>query len=148
MQATYSFLNTNCAIVGPGGSINLGAGSANAKEGIKIEAINPIDSMLIGADGEGMHSLHADKSGKVTVNLLKTSPVNQKLSLMYAFQTSSAANHGRNTITLANSVTQDVITCQGVAFEKAPELTYAEEGGINTWTFNAVKIDRSLGAAT
>ncbi|MDI8107039.1 PfkB family carbohydrate kinase, partial [Salmonella enterica subsp. enterica serovar Anatum] len=40
----------------------------------------------IGADGEVMHSLHADKSGTVTVNLLKTSPTNKKLSLAYNAQ--------------------------------------------------------------
>ncbi len=37
----------------------------------------PKNTMTIGADGEVMHSLHADKSGTVTVNLLKTSPTNK-----------------------------------------------------------------------
>ncbi len=34
--------------------------------------------MTVGADGEVMHSLHAGKSGTITVTLLKTSPVNKK----------------------------------------------------------------------
>lgn len=148
MTATYSFLNTNCALVGPGGAINLGAGAANAEEGIVIEAANDIDTLVVGADGTPMHSLHADKSGTVTIKLLKTSPVNQQLSLMYAFQTASAANHGQNTISLANSVTQDSITCQAVAFKKAPSLTYAKEGGMNEWAFSAGIIDRTLGGST
>ncbi len=38
------------------------------------------NTMTIGADGEVMHSLHADKSGTVTVNLLKTSPTNKTVA--------------------------------------------------------------------
>jgi hypothetical protein len=148
MTATYSFLNTNCALVGPGGAINLGAGSGAAEEGITIEATNDIDTLTIGADGTPMHSLHADKSGKITIRLLKTSPVNQRLSQMYAFQTATAANHGQNTLSLANSVTQDSITCQFVAFMKAPTLNYVKDGGFNEWVFSAGIIDRTLGAST
>jgi len=145
---TYSFLDTVCSLFGPGGSINLGTGSAASEEGITIEANGDIDSMAVGADGTPMHSLHADKSGTMTVRLLKTSPVNQKLAQMYAFQTATSQNHGQNTVTLANTNTQDVVTCQMAAFKKAPSLTYAKEGGMNEWVFNVGIIDRTLGGAT
>ena len=46
------------------------------------------NTMTIGADGEVMHSLHADKSGTVTVNLLKDLADKQKLSLAYNAQES------------------------------------------------------------
>lgn len=146
-MATYSFLDVNAALVGPGGAINLGQGAAASEEGISIDPTGDIDSMAIGADGTPMHSLHADKSGMVIIRLLKTSPTNQKLSLMYALQTASGSTHGQNTITVANSNTQDVITCQQVAFKKAPPINYAKEGGIVEWAFNAGIIDRTLGAA-
>lgn len=142
---TYSFLDTQVALVGPGGAINLGAGAAAAEEGITVEPIESIDTMTIGADGTPMHSLHANRSGKVTVRLLKTSPVNKQLAQMYAFQTSSGVNHGQNTLSIAQSGLQDIITCQSVAFERPPNLTYAKEGGTNEWTFNAGIISRSLG---
>lgn len=142
---TYSFLDVHAAIVGPGGAISLGSGAGNAEEGITIEPTEDINTMTIGADGQPMHSLHADKSGKVTVKLLKTSPINAKLSAMYAFQTSSGANHGQNTLSIANSATSDIITCRAVAFEKAPGITYAKDGGMNEWTFAAGIIDRILG---
>jgi hypothetical protein len=147
-MSTYSFLDCNVAIVGPGGAINLGAGAATSEEGISVNPTGDIDSMHIGADGTPMHSLHADKSGEVSVRLLKTSPVNQRLSQMYALQTSSGSNHGQNTISISNSVTQDSITCQQVAFKRAPNLTYAKEGGTVEWQFNAGIIDRSLGSQT
>jgi len=147
-MSTYSFLDVNAALVGPGGSVNLGQGAGASEEGITIEPSDDIDSMTIGADGTPMHSLHANKSGTVTVRLLKTSPVNQKLALLYSLQTAGAASHGQNTISIANVHTQDVITCQLVAFKRAPTITYAKEGGMNEWVFNAGIIDRTLGAVT
>lgn len=144
-MATYSFLDTNCSIVGPGGSVNLASGAAAAEEGITITATEDINTMTIGADGAVMHSLHADKSGHVKVTLLKTSPVNQQLSQMYALQTSSGANHGQNTISLSNTLTGDSVTMQIVAFKKAPELKYQKDGGTNDWEFDAGVIDRTLG---
>lgn len=145
-MSTYSFLDTQASIVGPGGSINLGQGAAVADEGISIEPNGDIDTMTIAADGAGMHSLHADKSGSITVRLLKTSQVNQQLSMMYALQTASAPSHGQNTISISNAGLSDVITAQQVAFKKAPGITYAKEGGLVEWTFSAISIDRTLGA--
>ena len=144
-MSTYSFLDTQAALVGPGGAINLGAGSAAAEEGITIAATEDVNTMTIGADGQVMHSLHANKSGQVTIRLLKTSPVNKQLAQLYAFQTSAGANHGRNTISISNALTGDVTTCQICAFGKAPDLTYAKEGGTNEWPFHAGIIDRTLG---
>lgn len=146
-MATYSFLDVVASLVGPGGAVNLGQGAAASEEGITVAANDDIDTMNIGADGTPMHNLHANKSGTITVRLLKTSPVNQKLSAMYALQTSNSSSHGQNTVAIANTQTQDSITCQQVAFKKAPDIGYAKEGGTVEWVFNAGIIDRSLGAA-
>jgi hypothetical protein len=145
---TYSFLDVNAAIVGPGGSFSLGSGAGIADEGISIEPSGEISGMAIGADGQGFHSLKADKSGRITVRVLKTSPVNGLLSSMLAFQRTSASNHGQNTITVANPSQGDMITCQQVAFSKVPVVSYGKEGGMNEWTFDAITIDVGLGAAS
>jgi len=144
-MSTYSFLNTNCTITGPGGSVNLGAGASVAEEGITLEPNDDISTMTIAADGSVMHSLGANKSRTLTVRLLKTSATNKALSLMYAFQTASPANHGNNTISLANAQTRDAITCQQVAFKRGVPLTYGKEGGMNEWTFDAGIVDVTLG---
>ncbi len=143
---TYSFLDINATLTGPGGSIALGAGAGAAEEGITIEPSGDIDAMMIGADGTGVHSLIANKSGKVTIRLLKTSPINQQLSLMVAFQRTSGATHGQNTLTIAGTTSGDIATCQQVAFAKIPTITYAKEAGMNEWEFNANIIDIGLGA--
>jgi hypothetical protein len=142
---TYSFLEVQAALVGPGGVIPLGNGAGVSDEGISVDPTAEVDTMVIGADGEGMHSLHADKSGKITVRLLKTSPTNGLLSAMLAFQRSSAATHGQNTITIVDMARGETTTCQQVAFTKQPAVTYGKEAQLVEWDFNAIKIDVALG---
>jgi hypothetical protein len=144
-KSTYSFIDIVAALVGPGLVCNVGAGSGNSEEGITIAPTGEIGSMQIGADGYGQHSLYVDKSGTITIRLMKTSPTNQILSAAYVFQTASSATHGQNTLTLADKVRGDIITCEQVGFARAPDLTYAREAGMNEWVFNAIKISRLLG---
>lgn len=146
MSNVYSFMNFQCAINGPGGSINLGNGSGAAEEGITFSPTGNINTMTMGADGSGQHSLHADRSGKVTIRLLKASPTNKQLSAMYAAQTSSGSSHGQNTISGTDTLRGDSITCSQVAFSKAPDLTYGKEAGFVEWEFEAISIERTLGA--
>lgn len=146
MSNVYSFLDVQAAIVGPGGAFSLGSAAGAAEEGITVDPSGEISGMQIGADGTGQHSLYGDKSGKVTVRLLKTSPTNKLLSALYNFQTASAASHGQNTITVTDMVRGDVITCRQCAFAKAPSITYGKEAGTQDWEFNAIAIDRILGS--
>jgi len=147
-MSTYSFLNVVASLSGVGGSINLGAGAAIAEEGITIEAMEDKSVMTIGADGSGMHNLVANEASTVTVRLLKTSPVNQQLTAMYNQQVQSAETHGRNTITIRDSVRGDNITLTDVAFKKRPSVTYAKEGGTLEWTFDAIKTTIVLGSGS
>lgn len=147
-MSTYSFQDVVAAITGLGGSIILGSGSGSAEEGITIEAVADKNTMTIGADGAGMHSLSADRSSTVTVRLLKTSSVNALLSAMYELQTSSSLGHGKNVIVVRDVVRGDVITCTGVAFKKAPPLNFAKEGGTVEWSFDAIRTVRVLGVGT
>lgn len=146
MSNTYSFLDCNAAITGPGGAFSLGNGAGVSEEGITTASSDAIGSMTIGADGTGMHSLHADKSGTVTVRLLKTSPTNQLLSAMYAFQTATPSAYGQNTIVIFDKSRGDVITCSQVGFQKRPDIGYAKDGGNIEWVFNAIKIETTLGS--
>ena len=142
----YSFLDVYAALVGPGGVISLGSGAGNSEEGITITPNGEINTTQIGADGTGQHSLSGDKSARITVRLLKTSPVNQLLMTLYNFQTANAANHGQNTLTLTDKNRGDVVTCQQTAFQRAPDLSYARDAGFIEWEFSAIRVDRALGS--
>lgn len=143
---SYSFLDFQAAIVGPGGAFSL-SNVGNAEEGITIAPTGDRNTMQVGADGRGQHSLHGDKSGRVTVRLLKTSPVNKQLMSMYNFQTASSSAHGQNTITLSDSKRGDVITCLQCAFVRHPDLNFQKVAGIVEWIFDAITIDSVLGDA-
>lgn len=147
MGYTYSFLDVQAAIAGPGGNFPLAGDEAGiAQEGITIGPTGEVNAMTVGADGAYMHSLKGDKSGSVTVRLLRTSTVNRQLQELYNYQTQSSAYHGRNTITVRDVVRGDTTTCDGVAFAKSPEQVFAAEGGTYEWTFHAGKIYRQIGS--
>ena len=144
-MATYSFLDVTASLTGPTGVIDLGQGSANSEEGITQTMGGNKNTMTIGADGEVMHSLHADKSGTITVTLLKTSPVNKKLSLAYNAQSQSSATWGNNVIVILNTASGDISTARSCAFQKQPDFNNAKEGGTVAWVFDCGKIDQLLG---
>ncbi len=144
-MATYSFLDVTASLTGPTGVIDLGQGSANSEEGITVAMGGNKNTMTIGADGEVMHSLHADKSGTIKVTLLKTSPVNKKLSLAYNAQSQSSATWGNNVIVIRNTASGDISTARSCAFQKQPDFNNAKEGGTVAWVFDCGKIDQLLG---
>ena len=144
-MATYSFLDVTASLTGSTGVIDLGQGSANSEEGITQTMGGNKNTMTIGADGEVMHSLHADKSGTITVTLLKTSPVNKKLSLAYNAQSQSSATWGNNVIVIRNTASGDISTARSCAFQKQPDFNNAKEGGTVAWVFDCGKIDQLLG---
>jgi hypothetical protein len=144
MSSTYSFLDTHCAIVGPGGAFALTGGAS--KEGITITPREDKNKLDVGADGSGMHSLRADKSASITIRLLKNSPTNALLSAMYNFQQTSSTLWGLNVITVISSI-GDAVSLRQCAFKKQPVVTYAEEGGMNEWEMEAVQMDELLAAS-
>lgn len=145
MSGAYSFLDVSASMTSPTGVIDVGAGSANSEEGIVVTMSEAKNTMTTGADGEVMHSLHAGKSGTVTITLLKTSPVNKKLSLAYNAQTQSSALWGNNVFVIRNHVSGDITTARSCAFQKQPDHTNAKDGGTVSWVFDAGKIDQILG---
>lgn len=144
-MSTYSFLDVIATITGPGGLFQIGGdGAANTDEGITCERADQ-NTMAIGADGNPMHSLHADRSGTATVRLQKTSPINALLSAMFALQEQSSTLWGINTIVVTNIATGDVYTCTVVAFKKFPSNTYAKDAGMLEWNFDVGIMDPLLG---
>lgn len=134
-MATYSFADVAASIVGPGGSFSLGYGAGNSEEGITVEMNEDKDDMKVGADGAIMHSLRASRAGKVTVRLLKTSPVNNQLSLMYSVQEASSAVWGQNVIVVTDVVRGDLVSAVQMAFVKQSPVVYAKDGNMNEWSF-------------
>jgi len=138
-------LSTVATFSGPSGSYSIGSGSGNAEEGITIARVGEKNTMTLGADGTPMHSLHGANGAKMSIRLLKTSPVNALLNGSYNTDRQGAATWGLNTLVLTNLVSGDVVTCDQCAFTKHPDLVYATEGGFNDWEFDVGICDENLG---
>lgn len=145
---TYSFLDVQAAIRGPNGTFSLGNGAGVSEEGITVSQADDKATVMMGADGTGMHSLHASKNGTVTVRLIKTSPVNSLLQDMYNADTASSAGYGQNTISIRNPVSGDVFTAADCGFRKFPDVVYGKDGQMLEWSFNSLAIDPILGTGT
>ncbi|MCT4709016.1 DUF3277 family protein [Enterobacteriaceae bacterium H11S18] len=144
-MGTYSFMDVTASLTGMTSVIDLGAGSANADEGISVSMGVAKNTMTIGIDGEVMQSMTPGKSGTITVTLMKTSPANKKLMQAYNTQVLSSATWGRNTIVIRNTASGDTITASSVAFQKLPDNKNGKEGGSVAWAFDCGKIDQVLG---
>lgn len=145
-MSTYSFLDVTATLTSADATIDLGYGAAIADEGIGFAMANDKNTMTIGADGEGMHSLHCDNSGQVTIRLLKTSPANAKLSDLYDLQKGNTKKWGKNTITFNHAGSGDNGTAAKCAFKKRPDLKYAKDGDTVEWVFDSIKLEIKQGA--
>lgn len=141
----YSFESVNATVSGPGGTIALGDGSGSAKEGITVEFVEDKNNMLMGADGSGVHSLRMSNAARITVRLLKTSPINAALSAQYNFQRQSALFWGQNVVTVTDLARGDDYVASEVAYQRHPAVTWAEDANFNEWAFDAIHCDPVLG---
>lgn len=141
----YSFIDVVATITGPNGTISLGNDAAPGEEGISVAFAEDQATMTIGADGNGMHSLHAGQSGMVTVRMLKSSPTNALLQQMYAADRSHPSLTGQNTITISWIGGGDVTVAQSCAFRKFPDNVYGKDAALLEWSWNAIRIAPLLG---
>ena len=144
--STYSFLDVSATIAGLGGTVSIGAGSGSAEEGITVAMTDDKGNLVMGSDGSWMHNLRASRSGVITARILKTSPTNQLLSVMYDLQSVSSQGWGKNVILVSNSVSGDAVTGLGCAFRKWPDFANARDGAMVEWAWLAGRIDGLLGS--
>ena len=144
-NGVYSFKNINGAISGPGGAFTIGQDAGLSDGGIRVEYIDNKNTMVMGAGGDGMHSLHASNAASINIEVLKTSPVNALLMGMFNFQKQSSAYWGQNQMTFNDTIRGDTIIISQAAFQKATPVSYGKEGGMNNWHFDAISCNEILG---
>ena len=143
-MGAYSFLNVVGSLVGPGVTAQIASTAGVAAEGISAAYDGEKDTATTGADGILMHSLHASQTGRMTIRLLKTSPINATLNQAYNFQRQTAANWGQNTIRIVDKVRGDVASLRSAAFVKHGDNVWAENGNTLEWTFSGY-LNETLG---
>ena len=161
LYGAYSFMDVYAVINGPGAQnlrIN-GAGAfmnpngillggpqaASAEEGITLALQEETNTMTVGADGSVMHSLHASRSGTATFRLLKISPYNNALMMLYNHQRLQSNRWGRNSILIQDFSRGDAYVLLGCAFERFPNNSYAKVGNTIEYTFHCAIMQPYLG---
>ena len=144
---TYSFLDVVATLTGPGAAaVPLGNGAGIHDDGITVEFEEDQNTMTTGADGTVMNALKATRRGHCIVRVMKTSPTNAFLSLLFNFQKQSSANWGQNLIVVSDLVRGDLYRCALAAFAKYPSITWSKEGMVlNEWRFHVGDIEPLLG---
>jgi hypothetical protein len=145
MATTYSFLDVVATLSAPTGSIDLGYGAGTAPEGITVEMLEDKDAMAVGSDGDVMHSLRASNAGRITVRLLKTSPTNNLLSIMYNAQRLVPSVWGNNIVSVRDILQGDTNVLSKAAFTRQGHITYAQDANMNEWSFIG-KLTQLLGS--
>ncbi|GHV49927.1 hypothetical protein FACS1894216_01180 [Synergistales bacterium] len=108
---------------------------------------NDMTESVTGADGHLMHSLmEQGRTGTVTINLLKTSPVNAQMQQLINSQSTSSATWGDNVISIRDVVRGDDLTISECAFIRQSDVNYAAAGGTMAWTFRGRFSSIVLGA--
>lgn len=142
-NGAFSFADVSVAISGPNIDTTV---TGIAEEGVTIEYDGDAGLLVMGADGSGMFSERVAQNGTIRIRLLKTASYNQILSNAFYFQRGSTVNTAKNTIIVRDPVRGDLVTAQGCAFQKFPNLTFATAPGINEWAFLCQRITADLGA--
>jgi len=147
MASTYSFMDVVATFTDINGDyISLGYGAGTTKEGLTTEMLDDKTKLDIGADGTPMHSLRASNAARIHVRLLKTSPTNNILSVVYNTQRFNPALWGQNFISVRDILQGDVLSASAVAFARQPVVTYAEDASMNEWQFLCGSMDELLGS--
>jgi hypothetical protein len=146
-MGTYSFLDVQASVVGPGLTAQIGSTSGAAKDGLSTEFDEDKTVITTGSDGTIMTSLRASMTGRVVIRLLKTSPINNVLNTAFNFQRTSSANWGQINLRVVDKARGDVVTGRQMSFLRHASNVWAEEGNILEWTFVGV-VNEVLGAGT
>jgi hypothetical protein len=144
-MSSYSFLNVQASIVGPGLTAQIGSSAGSAKEGISTEFDEDKTTVTTGADGSIMTSLRASMTGRIVIRLLKTSPINAVLNQAFNFQRTTAANWGNNSIRVVDKARGDVLTGRQMSYMRHAGNAWSEDGNILEWTFIGI-VNEVLGA--
>jgi hypothetical protein len=136
----YSFQDTILAING----VEI-TGWADGDDVIDIERRTDSISDKVGASGEMMISVSADKSGMVTIKLQQTSPSNLYLTALCDLQEASGSLFIPCAVTFMDTYRNDIATGLSGYIKKPPKMTRGTQGNNQEWVFVVERLDLVFG---
>jgi len=136
----YSFQNTVVLVNG----VEI-TGWADGDDVIKIARRADSASDKIGAGGDMMVSISADKSGEFTFKLQQTSGSNKYLMSLCALQEGGAKTFVPVNVLFQDTYRQDMATGTVGYLKRPPELGRGAQAGTQEWTVVVERLDMLLG---
>jgi hypothetical protein len=136
----YSFQNTVMLING----VEI-TGWAEGDDAIKIARLNDSASHKIGAGGDMVVSISADKSGTFTFKLQQTSSANKYLMGLCALQEGGAKTFVPVNCLFQDSYRNDLATGTIGYIKRPPELARGTQANDQEWTVVVERLDMLLG---
>ncbi len=137
----YSFLNTILLVNG----VEI-TGWAKGDDVIKITRRTDSASDEMGAGGNMMVSISADKSGEVAIKLQQTSASNKFLMSLIANQEAGAHRFAPVQVMFQDTFRNDLAVGTKGYMKKPSDLTRGQQGGNNEWVFVIESLDMLLGS--
>jgi len=110
---------------------------------VSIERNNDMWTLKTGADGYGTRAKSSDKSGRVTLTLLQSSPSNDALSAIALADELSGA--GVNPLLVRDGGGRTVASALSAWIVKIPQVEFAKEVGNRAWVFEADSLNIFVG---
>lgn len=136
----YSFLNTILYVNG----VEI-TGWAEGDDVITISRRADSASDKIGADGNMMVSISANKSGEFSFKLNQTSPSNKYLASLTALQEGGAKTFIPINVLFQDTYRNDLSTGTVGYIKKPADLQRGEKGNVQEWTVVVERLDMLLG---
>ncbi len=99
-------------------------------------------SLVIGADGDGCFVKNNDKSGEVTLTLLRSSPSNDILSALYKVQELTPVPQP---LFAKDGLGTSIVSSAKALIKKIPDLTFSKEMNTAEWVFVVADLDIFVG---
>jgi Protein of unknown function (DUF3277) len=138
---TYSFLNTVVLVNG----VEI-QGWADGDDAISIKPNEDMASHKVGASGDMMVSISADRSGEFTFKLLQTSNSNSYLLSLSQNQQLGGSSFYPLAVKFQDVHRQDMADGTSGYLKRLPDLTRGEEGATQEWTIVVERLDLVMGA--
>lgn len=136
----YSFQNTVMLVNG----VEI-TGWADGDDVIKIARRSDSASDKIGANGDMMVSISADKSGEFTFKLQQTSSANKYLMSLCALQEGGAKTFVPVNVLFQDTYRNDLATGTVGYIKRPPELDRGAQAGAQEWVVVVERLDMLLG---
>lgn len=113
---------------------------------IQVERNNPTFTVISGASGETARVKSNDKTGKVTLTLMATSPLNDTLTGF--MKADEIRNNGKFPLSIRELTGTTVLASLEAWVSKPPRVEYGKENGTREWEIEVGTLEMFVGGIT